>query len=575
MIFADSNVTLIVAIVIAAVVVIFGGFFLYYFVLSRKNIKRQVSDLERKYSYLDALLVGQDSQYIHRLEIISRTNLLYVEKYNSFSHRFKEIFEGEDKFCESMIKQLNALVANKQFKNIKIVINDTKKSLVAFENKVNKLDADLFAIIKPEEEARHSILKLKEDYRRVKQIYYANSADLELAGNAFNQVFEKLDRSFSNFESHIESGEYEDANALIPLISRVVGALDNSLSTMPNLCILCETILPNKIKELTNEYHEVEKQGVPLFNLSFRQKVDKWNFLLDNVRHKLMNLETSGVNDKLDEITREIEETREMLHSEIDDETDFNKSSDILYRRVIELEKSFLKICSVLPEVEKFYIIDEEHRKQIDELKEHMSQLGASKRNLDNYTNSAIKQPYSVLKKKLDVLNQDYEVSYKATQEFKTYLDSLKTTSEEAYSMVFVYYYHCRQVESILRQIGIPSLKKKYNDAIENIYNLLNEIDIALKSRPIDVAYVSERAESLKSMGNEFFDDIENKYRESQLAESAIVYANRDRNHQRDVHQQLTVLEEEFFTGEFLKVYHDVNDLYQRNHVEEETNVKN
>ena len=51
-------------------------FLLYHFVISRNRIKHQVRELQKKYSYLDALLIGQDSQYIHRLEIISRTNLL-------------------------------------------------------------------------------------------------------------------------------------------------------------------------------------------------------------------------------------------------------------------------------------------------------------------------------------------------------------------------------------------------------------------------------------------------------------------------------------------------------------------
>ena len=93
---------------------VFGGviilgvlaFLLYHFVISRNRVKHQVRELQKKYSYLDALLIGQDSQYIHRLEIMSRTNLLYVDKHEKFSRRFKEIYENDDKFAESMIKQL-------------------------------------------------------------------------------------------------------------------------------------------------------------------------------------------------------------------------------------------------------------------------------------------------------------------------------------------------------------------------------------------------------------------------------------------------------------------------------------
>ena len=138
----------VVLIIIGIVAVLAAlGILLYIFVFSRNSYKRQVRELERKFSYFDALLVGQDSQYIHHLEIVSRTNLLYVEKYNTYSKRFKEVFDNDDKFAESMIKQLNSLVASNQFKNIKMVIADAKKAIAIFEEAVNNLDAELYEIV--------------------------------------------------------------------------------------------------------------------------------------------------------------------------------------------------------------------------------------------------------------------------------------------------------------------------------------------------------------------------------------------------------------------------------------------
>ena len=174
MIYASLDARIIAAIIIVSIFLIAGFILLYIFVISRNYKKRQVRDLENKYSYLDALLIGQDSQYIHRLEIISRTNLLYVEKYEEYSLRFKEIYDNDDRFAESSVRQLNALINNKQYKHIKIVINDAKKAIGAFEEKVNRLDEDLYKLIKPEEDSRQSILQLKETYRRLKQSFYGS-----------------------------------------------------------------------------------------------------------------------------------------------------------------------------------------------------------------------------------------------------------------------------------------------------------------------------------------------------------------------------------------------------------------
>ena len=544
-------------------------FLLWYFVFSRNSYKKQLRDLERKYSYLDALLIGQDSQYIHRLEIISRTNLLFVEKYNLYSRRFKEVFDGDDKFAESMIKQMKALIANNQYKNMKVVLADTKKAISSFEENVNQLDQELFQIIKPEEEAKHTILQLKENYRRVKQLFYANSSDLELVSVSFTQVFEKLDESFSNFEIHIEGGEYEEAQAIIPVIRQVVNALDSALATLPTLCILATKIVPEKINQLSSEFSEVERRGIPLFNLSFRAKVEKWNNSLEIIRKKLVSLQVSGVKEEIDFIQNEIESTRHSLEAELEDKNDFSNRCDILYQKVILLEKQYVKICAILPEIRTVYVVSEEHEANIVKLNEIINKMGGSKRSLDNFVNSGTPQPYSVLKTKLDELQSDFDAASAAMNDFKAYIDGLKTSSEEAYTLVFVYYYHCKQVEANLRSLDVENYSNRFTEEIENCYSLLNDIDQSLKVKPIDVDAINQKVEQLKNTANVFFDDVENGIKEAQLAESAIVFANRDREHQMDMHLRLNALEKQFYDGDFVKVYHDARDLFKRNHVEE------
>ena len=568
-----QQVGLVFLIIGASIVVGVGLFLLYYFVISRNRIKRQIRELEKKYSYLDALLIGQDSQYIHRLEIISRTNLLYVDKHEKFSRRFKEIYENDDRFAESMIRQLNALINNKQYKNIKSVISDAKKAMSTFEDKVNALDNDLYVLIKPEEDSRQSILKLKENYRRVKQTFYANSSDLDLVSSSINQVFDKLDQMFIDFETHIESAEYDEAQALLPTIGKVVSALESALSQLPNLCILVNTVVPEKVSELKKNYEEVEAQGLPLYNLSFSVRLGEWNNDLQIIRTRLTKLEIANIMEALDALQSEIEEVQYQLNGEQSDKKYFEENNQIIYNKVIELEKVFLKICSLLPDVYKTYVVTDEKKATVEELKQIMNNLGTVKQSLDNYVHSSLKQPFSSLRSKLDELSDQYEKAKEGIDNFKAYVDFLKSSSEEAYTLVFVYYYRLKQVESLLREIALPLFSEQYKARIEDCYDLLNEIDKAVKIQPIAVDEINERVDALKSSANALFDEVENKFREMQLAESAVVYANRDRNHQDDVHQQLCQLEDSFYHGEFVKVYHDANAIFKRMHIEDAGNA--
>ena len=559
------------AVAIIGGVIILGvlAFLLYHFVISRNRVKHQVRELQKKYSYLDALLIGQDSQYIHRLEIISRTNLLYVDKHEKFSRRFKEIYENDDKFAESMLKQLNALISNKQFKNIKTVISDSKKAMKTFEDKVNALDNDLYTLIKPEEDSRQSILKLKENYRRVKQTFYANSSDLDIVSSSINQVFDKLDQMFVEFETHIESAEYDDAQALLPTIGKVVSALESALSQLPNLCILVNTVIPEKIVDIKRDYEELEQKGLPLYNLAFQTKLGEWNNDLNILRTRLTKLQIGNIMEALDGLQSEIEETRDLLNKEKSDKEFFEENNQSIYQNVIDLEKAFLKICSLLPEIYRTYVVTDERKEKVEQLKQTMNALGTIKQSLDNYVHSSLKQPFSTLKGKLDELSAQYALAKEGIEEFKQYIEFLKTSSEEAYTLVFVYYYRLKQVEGLLREIAIPEFSEPYTIRIEDCYELLNQIDKAIKVQPIAVDEINDMVSTLKNNANAVFEEIENKFREMQLAESAVVYANRDRNHQDDVHQQLTALENEFYQGEFVKVYHEANAIFKRMHVED------
>ena len=564
---------LIILLVIAGVIVLGGGgFLLYHFVISRNRVKHQIRELEKKYAYLDALLIGQDSQYIHRLEIISRTNLLYVDKHEQFSRRFKEIYENDDKFAESMIKQLNALVNNKQYKNIKSVISDAKKAMKTFEDKVNAIDNDLYVLIKPEEDSRQSILKLKENYRRVKQTFYANSSDLDLVSSSINQVFDKLDQMFITFETHIESAEYDEAQALLPTIGKVVSALESALSQLPSLCILVNNVIPEKIENLKKNYEEVESLGLPLYNLAFPVRLGEWKGDLEIIRKKLVKLELANIMESLDALQSQIEEVQEQLNNEQADKKYFEDHNNEIYSNVIELEKAFLKVCSLLPDIYRTYVVTDERKQKMEELKQTMNTLGSIKQSLDNYIHSSLKQPFSSLKNKLDELEEQYNKAKEGMEDFKNYIEFLKGSSEEAYTLVFVYYYRLKQAEALLREIALPLFSQQYRVRIEDCYDLLNEIDRAVKVQPIAVDEINEKVDILKATANALFDEIENKFREMQLAESAVVYANRDRNHQDDVHQQLCLLEESFYHGEFVKVYHEANAIFKRMHVEESGN---
>ena len=552
---------LITIIVISAVVAIAAFILLYVFVILPSSYKKQVRSLENKYSYLNAKLIGTVAQYINRIEVISRTNLLYHDKYEFFNRRFTALFNNEDKYSESMIKQLNSLISAKQFKNIKSTITSTKSALDLFEESLNSLYNDLYQVIKLEEDCRKKIDALKETYRHVKQTYYTQSAELEMVAQTFKKMFDKIDETFKEIDDLIESASYEEIEEEVPVLESVLSALGKALLELPTLCSLTKTVVAEKIVQIQTKYKEVEKMGIPLYHLGFKGLVEDWKKRLDALIKKIINLQTAGVHTECDLIIAEINRTSKQLDDEVAAKSYFKDNYESVYRDVNEVQKTFLKISSMLPSIEKIYLIGEEQKEKIKELSVSITNLGNSKRYLDGFVLSGTRQPFSLLKSQLDELKANYDICASGVEKFKNYIESLKTTAEEAYKMIYVYYGRIKEMESVLNDIGIQDLRIAYKEKIDAVYDILNYLYEMVQAKPIDVEQVANKVDQLKNISNALFEEIDEKARHCALAENLIMKLNAYRREQ-DVFQALDQFEASFFKGEFESVCYQAETLY-------------
>ena len=162
---------LIIAIALGSILVLSGLFVIVYFFILRERIfKKQIREIDRRVQFLHALLIGQDAQYVKRLEIISRTNLLYVDIHTKFLKRFKDLRNKNDSDAEAAIDSLRDYIESKNYKAYKENLPRVNQIVDEYDDLVNQLNADLLKVVKPEEDCRQSALTYKEQLRRIKQV---------------------------------------------------------------------------------------------------------------------------------------------------------------------------------------------------------------------------------------------------------------------------------------------------------------------------------------------------------------------------------------------------------------------
>ena len=555
----------IIAILAGSAVAIVGiAILLYFTIFAHMRYKRQVRSLSAKFEYLHALLFGQDSQYIKRIEMISLTNLLYVNTHMTFNRRFKEIRDKSDSSSQTAINHLKDLVADRDYKALKEALPAAKATLEQYEEQVNGLNTDLTAVVRPEEECRQQSLQLKENLRKIKQDYYVKQADLSLVSGSFDAIFRKIDDKFVEYETYVESAQYDEAKAMLPQLSEVIVQLSKALLETPNICVTIQSVIPDKLLSLENRYEEMVRAGYPLHHLMTRTSIEDMRRQLEDITKRVRQFDLRSIQEELDGILAQIDEFFDLFEKEKDARVTFDSECEGIYVSAANVDKQYIRLCNALPDVRKIFVIPGEEQAKIDNIKVFINKAGATKRQLDTFIHSGTKQPYSMLVSKMHALRDDAEQANSSIEDFSRYLLSLKSDSESALKTIGDYFSRIKDAEEILAKINLPSVEVKYRPKFEEFYQYIDEIYETLSNTPIDVLKVDDVVASLRLEADSTLGALQRDYEQMGLADSAILFANRDRPHIGEINNTLTQTESFYFSGDFKRAYDETTAAIKR-----------
>lgn len=560
----EANIPVIIGVSVGLAVLIGVGILLYFTLFAHMILKKKVREVERKFEYLHALLMGQDSQYIKRIEIISQTNLVYCDIHLAYSKRFKDIRDNGDSFMQTEVNRIRDLVDERNYKSLRVELPHVKEELSDFENRVNSLNDDLKTVIKPEEECHQISLQLKERLRQVKQDYYVKQTELFLVAESFEKVFSRLDDVFRNFDDLVDSGHYEEAKEALKTTPAIIDELSRDLTLLPDLCISIQSVLPDKINSLKNRYETMVDEGYPLYMIMPKERTKEMSEELETITRKVQNFQLQSIQDELDGISAEIEEYFDAFEREKVARVKFEEECEGIYQENSLIEQKNIRLMNAIPDIKKAYAIPQEEQAKVDGIKALISKASATKRNLDTYIHSSDNQPYTVLVEKMYLLRDEALDAERAIQDFNDYLQSLKTDSENAIHQVAVYYEMMQSSEIILRKIDIPSVSEEYTPRIQEVYETIDNIYNLLFTRPIDVVTIDNLVEGLIREGDEIATSVKKLYDSMIMADAAILMANRERKDFSQMNVILQQTEKLYFTGQFETCYEDTRAAIQR-----------
>ena len=562
---ALDSLSLTLVIVSSAVLFIILLVVFYFLFVRNRALSHQVKELSRRYDYLHSLLVNQDSKHLEHIEEISQVNLLYSPIYDKQIARLNHLKDDKDVYASEKMNEFNEAVNAKRFKSVRKEIGEFKHFLNEFEDDVNKLNNDLLQIIRPEEECNQMLFEAKETFSNIKQEYTLHLGDLSLLKKSYNEVFKYVEKQFKEYSAYVDKANYEEANNLMPSIHKILAELETINKVMPSLCVLASRELPLRLTDLESEYKRLDMESYPLYHIITPKQITKMREEVKDVIKELKNFNYKGQEERLKLISGHIDTYLTSFQKEKDDRKVFEQEEAPTYQRVTRIEKDFIKLCNSIPKIQKVYAIDDEKVSSRNKIQNHINRIGVSKRSLETFVHTVGKrQPYSALLSRTMELKQEVDQVENEMMEFRNYLTSLKEDVEKAYDLVSKFYYRVRKAEKILRDIAIPSVSEKYKAKVDEIYQYLEKINTTSMVLPIQVHEINDAVNYLNFQGESILNQIEQESTMLKLAESSLIYINKDRANYPELNNLVKQNEKTFFEGEFEKSYNDTSKIIKR-----------
>jgi len=556
---------LIIALILAGVAILIAAYFLLdKFFFSRLKCKKILSALERKYEYLHALLTGQDFQYVQRIEVISRTNLLYTDVYAENYKRYKDIREDQEVHYQEALNTLVQYLDKTDIKGFKKYYRDATPVFLSYEEAVNNFNNLLMNVIKPEEESRQNSLILKEEFREVKSKYNLIEDQLAFVVPTFEKIFKTIDERFDKFEDLVEEASYDQANEMLPEIQNVLKACANLIEKVPEIIRRTNEVVPQELNDAIVRFNDLTVKEFQLKHVGFERIRNSIETELEAIKADLSKLAIKEIPDKLDRIEAEIVEVNKLFQEEENAAEEFNTNSERIYGEFGDISADFIKVRNAMPRYQSYYLINRLHAEELRGIQLELDQVGQDKRRLDMYVHSAEKTAYTTLVVKMRELEEGTHHLVSRFNNYKEFLSSLKVDSEKAFTEINKIYFKLKENEQILRGFFNEDFEEKFINDFDKCYEMVDSIYAILKKKPIDVDSTNSMINELEERSSLLFNRIgdANEFREKSLEE--IGFMNRARVKFADVNVQLNQAENLFLNGEYARCFQMTDEIRQR-----------
>lgn len=472
------------------------------------------------------------------------------EKYNKWQEKFEDIKTRRLTVIDDMLIDLDIYVDKRDYKNCGYRIASTEIEIYKVREAAQHLLDEIKDITLSEEKYRAIVTKLKAKYRSLTKEYQDHKELYDFMQEAIELQLENIEKRFLDFEKVMEENEYNEVVNICKALDTMIEHMDIIISEMPDILLMSQKVIPNRMNEVSNTYKEMVQDGYVLdyLNIDYNIEESKKNIekIMDKV--KILNLEGAMFDLKT------------MLEYYDSLFVDFEKER--LSRKVYEenissfytkLEKTNLLVQDVynqLDDIKNMYDLSDEDVSIIDEVNKTLVVIN------DDYRKTIAKDdskstPYSVLNEevenltnRLTTMEDDFDKALKSLGNM--YDDELRAREQLEEIEEFL-----KTCKNEIRSYKLPVITDNYYVQLKEANDAILEVIKELEKKPIVIKVLNTRVDTARDLVLKLYNTTMNMVKTAKMAERVIVYGNRYRSSINEVDKELSDAEKMFYKGNY------------------------
>ena len=512
----------------------------------KKTIENEINNLERD---KNLIISGNILSELNKVEALINNKDL-KKKYDSWQGRFTTIKDEDIPKITDDIIELQNDFNEKDYENL-------KKKLIAVEMNINyvKTKADFLLneireLTLSEERNRETIIKLKAEYRDLRNIYNTNIDDFKVIKTPIELQFENVDKLFSAFEIAMDKNEYLEVGKIVKAIDDTIGNLKIVISETKMIVNLGSVLIPKRIDDINNTYHRMKLEGYNLDYLNIEYNIEEANKKIQDVFSRLNVL---NVVDSVFEL-KTILDYFDSLYNDFDKERVTKKIYEDYKRSILikvsKLEKINNELYRKLDDIKYSYDLTDDETLVITEIKDEFASIRNSYVHVVEMERGKV-LAFSKLSKEMEIINNKLTKAEEKLNNALRTLGSLKEDELRARDQLDEIKDILSQAKEKVRDYKLPVIPKNYYVELSEAMEAINEMVHELDKRPISIKTLNLRVDTARDLVLKVYNTINETVKTAKMAETAIVYGNRYRVSNREVDLGLTKAETSFYKGNF------------------------